>query len=136
MLSFTAGCGDPKDKTEPKMQRFYSKEEPGMWDGQADTHVPKIEFKPGEKRKFTVTVPLVGTANPPHRIEAIFLLAVNGTKETEIAATRFNELVSSPTADFELPEADDKNRDTQYYIIAKCNVHDMWRVPVQAKSFF
>ena len=132
-----AGCGGGnKEKTEPKMQRFYSKEEPGMWDGQADMHVPKIEFKKGEKRQFTVTVPLVGTPNPVHRIEAIFLLAVDGMKETEISAKRFNEVVLSASADFELPEETEKNKNTAYYIVAKCNLHDMWRVPVQAKEFF
>lgn len=135
LFAIAIGCGD-KPKTDPKMQRFYSKEEPGMWEGQADTHVPIIEFKKGEKRKFTVTVPLVGTETPVHRIEAIFLMEINGMQEKEVSAKRFDQVVLSASADFEFPEPDEKNKNAFYYIVAKCNLHDMWRVPVAPKEFF
>ncbi len=128
---FALACGGGnKDKADPKVLRFYTKDDPGMWDGKEDEHTPKITYKEGEPRKFKVTVPLVGTERPIHRIEAIILYAANGTKETEISSVKFNQVVVVAAGDFELPERTEKNKNDIYFVVAKCNLHDMWRVPV------
>jgi desulfoferrodoxin (superoxide reductase-like protein) len=135
-LPFLPACRDQTGKTEPQVQRYYSTDAPGMWEGQEDAHMPKIEFKEGEKRKFTVTVPLKATLDPLHKIEAIVFLAVDGKKETEIAAVRFTEALPAATAEFEFPPAEFTPRGTVFYVIAKCNLHDMWRLRVEPKGYF
>ena len=128
-------CTDNKDKediekiqspqvhiTEPK---YYTPEDEGRWISKSNTHTPIITFSDKEKNTIEVRVPLQPGKKPRHYIEVIALM--QGKKQIDVKNFKFS--LSEARAKFILP---DPNRN-DYCIIAKCNLHDMWKAPVQKK---
>jgi desulfoferrodoxin (superoxide reductase-like protein) len=112
--------GEPKPALRPK---FYSPDNEGIWKGKSETHLPQIQFLDNANDKIRVTIPLTGNTNPRHYIEVIVLMQ---GERNQIGIKQFQPTETSFTADFTLPEPSA----TDYYIVGKCNLHDMWRTPV------
>lgn len=73
-----------------------------------------------------VTLPLQSSIQPRHFIEAILL---QDEREKEIAVQLFKPSYVSAKAEFKLPDST-----KPYYIVIKCNLHDMWMFPVPARQ--
>lgn len=110
----------PQVKKSPK---YHTPDNEGLWPGKSKTHIPKLQFIGAEKERIKVTVPLKPTYSPRHYIEVIVLMQ-GGRKQ--IAVKSFKLDLKEPEATFKLP---DPSRN-DYYVIVKCNLHDMWRTKV------
>lgn len=111
----------PQVKKSPK---YHTHENEGLWPGKSKGHTPIIQWDPQDSKKIKVKVPLKTTTIPRHYIEVLVLM--EGEKK-QIAAKSFSVGARDTVAEFTLP---DPNK-TNYYIIGKCNLHDMWRAKVQ-----
>lgn len=102
-------------------QKFFSKDNPGIWKDYKDDHDIKVTVKKEKYRKIIqVNVPMKVT--PEHYIEVIVLQDYKG-KELESKSYKRGE---TPVAEFFVP-AEFKEPVT---IIGKCNLHDMWQTKV------
>ncbi|MDH4263133.1 MAG: desulfoferrodoxin family protein [Spirochaetia bacterium] len=113
-----ASCSKNSDQ-EPK---FYSKETPGKWDAQKETHIPVIEYDEGLSQ-VKVSVPV--TPNPGHYIEVILLTDKNH-KELAKKALGRSQLAE---ATFEVP----LGYHGKLFVVSKCNLHDMWEAELKIK---
>lgn len=118
-LAFGA-CGDMDMKERKSVPKYHTESEPGLWEGEVDTHVPIVTYE--GRNVVHVHVPLKPSQTPRHYIEAIALL--DGSKE--IAITRFSFTFNEARARFTLPDPEKGS----YRVVAKCNLHDMWIAPV------
>lgn len=106
--------------TEPK---YYTPKNEGRWDLKSDTHTPIVKFLNKKGNIIKITVPFIPQKSPRHYIEMIALM--QGKKQ--IAIKKINFSLSKAIVKFELPDPDRND----YWVVAKCNQHDMWRAPVQ-----
>lgn len=116
------GCGNPPKGDGPTVPppKYHTQGNSGAWESKKAEH--EIRIRRISQGKIEVTIPLQSTMQPPHYIEVI---ALQDDKEKEIAAQNFKPSYIPATATFELPDST-----RQYYVIAKCNMHDMWIGPV------
>jgi len=119
LLIISCGSDDARTK-RPEIPKYHTTEEVGVWDNEVDTHVPKITNI--GSRKIEVRVNFAPNIDPPHYIEAIVLMK---GLNTQIEAKRFTPSSSWPIAVFTIPTVED-----DYWVVAKCNLHDMWRTDV------
>lgn len=128
-------CTDKNDRTkiedmkspqdysiEPK---YYTSENEGRWVSKSDTHTPLVTFSKKDKNAIEVRVPLQPRKKGRHYIEAIALMQ----GERQIAIKKFKFSLSEARAKFKLPNPDKGD----YWISAKCNLHDMWKAKVPNK---
>lgn len=118
----TGGMFD--DNGKAKVQKYYSADEPGLWVAQAvdhDVKVSIIEDAKGQKG-IEVFVPFTMAMNQEHYVEMFLLL---DDKDREIAKKRFKRGEKAMT----IFPITDKTR-FPVYVVAKCNMHDMWRKKV------
>jgi desulfoferrodoxin (superoxide reductase-like protein) len=130
LLSFSCNdSGSELDKAyKTKVQKYYSAESPGRWSAQAKDHdldISLIEDAKG-KRAIEVSVPFTNLMSRDHYIESIELL---DDKDRLIASKKF-ERGEHGSALFEIS---DRVR-FPVYVVAKCNMHDMWRKKVTGKE--
>lgn len=118
-------CGENSqnyEKVRPIAPKYHTQTNPGAWEKKAKEHEIRIRYK--TNYSIEVTVPLESTMRPPHYIEVI---ALHDDNEKEIAVKKFKPSYTGAIAEFEIP-----NTGKQYYVVAKCNLHDMWMAPVPA----
>jgi len=122
---FTFSCSEEESDKGNKIipPKFHSVEDEGYWKGKSDTHVPKIISISSNKDEIEVTVPLQPTLSPRHYIEVIVL--VKGKKQ--VSAKKFKPSFKKATAKFKINDSSPDD----YWIVAKCNLHDMWRVKIE-----
>ncbi len=111
---------------EKRDYTYFSDQTPGKWKDQANDHMPQYAVTKSKDKKYLlvdVNVPFKGTITPSHYIECIILTDHNGKEMQKIS---FNKGTTAFYAQFKLPS----NYKAYFYIIAKCNLHDMWRVKV------
>jgi desulfoferrodoxin (superoxide reductase-like protein) len=113
-----SGCKDDPGGPPP---RYHTEENAGIWTDITDSHVPQVRRLDGNKIEVRVT--FSPTLNPLHYVEAIVLM--KGEKKV-IAEKKFKPSVSIPVAEFELPDSD-----PDYWVISKCNLHDMWKAEIK-----
>jgi desulfoferrodoxin (superoxide reductase-like protein) len=125
-------CTDPgglfDDEDSMKAQKFFSADKPGKWQDQAvdhDVKVSIIEDAKG-KRGIEVSVPFTSEMNEQHYVEGIALL---DEKDRQIASKRFKRGEKAVT----IFPITDKIR-FPVYVVAKCNMHDMWRKMITGKE--
>jgi desulfoferrodoxin (superoxide reductase-like protein) len=118
------GCGDEGTKKDGKIvpPKFHSHDDEGYWMGKADSHMPVITFLNSDKTEFEATVPLQPTLSPRHYIEVIVL--VKGKKQVD--AVKYKPSFKKAKAKFKIKDQSTKD----YWVVAKCNLHDMWRIGV------
>lgn len=124
LLSLTA-CSEASQTGEvvrPVEPKYHTQTNPGSWEKKAKEHEIQIRYK--TNHSIEVKIPLASTLRPPHYIEVI---ALHDDNEKEIAVKKFSPSYVEASAVFEIP-----NTDEQYYIVAKCNLHDMWMAPIPA----
>lgn len=122
-ISCFASCGETsRTDGPPPAPKYHTQTNPGAWENKAKEHEVKIRYVGSDT--IEVTIPLQSTMQPRHYIEAIVL---HDDREKEIAARHFKPSYIEAKAEFKLPDPR-----KQYYIIAKCNAHDMWMSPVPA----
>jgi desulfoferrodoxin (superoxide reductase-like protein) len=116
------GCGNPPKGDGPAAPppKYHTQDNSGAWMSKKAEH--DVRIKRLSSGKIEVTIPLQPTMHPPHYIEVI---ALQDDKENEIVAHGFKPSYIPATATFELPDTT-----RQYYVVAKCNMHDMWIGPV------
>ena len=104
--------------------KYYSKNNPGKWKDLPGDHTPTYKITQDKENKIiTVTVPFKGTVNPIHYVEVIVLLDHN---RKELQKKNFQRGTQTATAVFKLP----KDYLSFVYVVAKCNLHDMWEVKI------
>lgn len=108
----------------PQEPKYHTQTNPGSWEKKMEEHKIKISYVGSDK--IRVDVPLQSTLRPPHFIEAILL---QDDKEKEIKAKIFEPSYTAADAEFKLPDSTKK-----YYIVIKCNLHDMWMAPVPPRQ--
>ena len=119
VFAWLAGCSDqPGGVTPPK---YHTEENAGIWTDMVDSHVPLVTRL--DASRIEVRVTFSPTLKPLHYVESIVLMT---GENTVVAQRRFNPSVSIPTVVFTLPDPD-----VSYWVIAKCNLHDMWRAEVK-----
>jgi len=118
----TGGLFD--DTGKAKGQKYYSADEPGKWEPQAADHDVKVTIIEDAKGKkgIEVSVPFASEMNEQHYVEGIALL---DEKNKQLAAVRFKRGEKAVT----IFPVTDKIR-LPVYVVAKCNMHDMWRKKV------
>lgn len=111
-------CGETEHADIPK---YHTEDESGIWTVQAENHVPVIKWL--NSNTIEVRVGFNPTVNPRHYIETIVLMK---GKRTQVDARKFEPSQSIPVAEFSIPNVDD-----DYWVIVKCNLHDMWKAKVE-----
>jgi desulfoferrodoxin (superoxide reductase-like protein) len=112
-------CSDnPPGSPPPK---YYSEMNTGVWSDKADTHLPQIRRLEGNR--IEVRVAFSPTLKPLHYVESIVLM--RGEK-TVVEQKKFEPSVSIPIAEFDLPDSKEP-----YWVVSKCNLHDMWKADVK-----
>lgn len=102
--------------TDPE-QKFFSKDNSGIWKDYREDHDIQVKVVKEKYRKvLQVSIPLKVT--PEHYIEVILLQDYKG-KELEAKSFKRGQ---SPTAEFSVPAGFQES----VTIISKCNLHDMW----------
>ncbi|MFC1668826.1 desulfoferrodoxin family protein [Spirochaetota bacterium] len=111
---------EDKIKKKIKPTKFYNARNPGKWKNNSYEHIPQVTVKTDKINKIiNVTVPLEGRMSPIHYIEVIVLLDHN---RKELQKKTFPSGNKKAEAVFKLP----KNYSSFVYVVAKCNLHDMW----------
>ena len=108
-----------KKERQPK---YYTADGDHRWKNIADEHIPEITFIKADKSRIHVRVPLQPEQEPRHYIQIIALM--EGEKIIEEKRFRFS--FSRAEAEFDLPDPD-----ADYWILVRCNRHDMWKQPVK-----
>ncbi len=103
--------------------KFHTQSQEGRWKGKAEDHTPVI--KKLTEETFEVTVPLKKEGNQRHYIEVIVFME---GKRIQLAEKKFTPLDQNFRAVFSYPKNPKPN--TDYYVVAKCNLHQMWLAPV------
>ena len=127
LLSCT-DSGGLDDEDRMKAQKYFSADEPGSWEPQAVDHDVKVSIIEDAKGKkgIEVSVPFTSEMSEQHYVEAIALL---DEKNKQLAAVKFKRGEKATT----IFPISDKIR-FPVYVVAKCNMHDMWRKKVTGKE--
>lgn len=121
-LDFETGKNSIESITDnPK---YYTANDNHRWKDLSKDHLPEIKFVNEEKTKIRVKVPLRPVQNPPHYIEAIALMK----DEKQVDIKRFRFTFKEAEAEFVLPD-----KKARYWILVKCNKHDMWKEYIPKK---
>jgi len=121
LIFLAQSCNKSGSELEPK---FYSADNPGKWKEQQATHTAQITEDGGDnERQIHVSIPMA--PNPGHYIEVILL---TDDKHKELAK-KVLARSEQPVADFTLP----KGNNSRFYVVIKCNLHDMWEVEVKSR---
>lgn len=113
-----------KQMHDQKLENFRTKNKPGKWKKEANSHVPQVTVKKKEKNyEIHVIVPFIGTSTPVHYIETIILL---NHHYKELQKVTFNTGNSTATTVFKIP----RTYKSYLWVVAKCNLHDMWKKQV------
>jgi desulfoferrodoxin (superoxide reductase-like protein) len=115
---FVSCTDSPEGVTPPK---YHTEDNAGIWTDKIDSHLPVITRI--DANRINVRVTFSPTLNPIHYVETILLMK---GENTVVAVKKFKPSVSIPVAVFRLPDPDEK-----YWVISKCNLHDMWRAEVK-----
>lgn len=108
----------------PIEQKFLSAEKPDNWGEHKGTHVPFVEASRDSFHKIwtiKATVPFVG--NNQHYIEHIILV---NHRSAERQKKNLGRGTANPLAQFSYKEKEGE----KLYVLAKCNMHDIWMSPV------
>lgn len=128
LFLFTTNCLDTEKIGQDgniKSPKFHTLENEGKWLGKSDTHMPSISFIDSEKTRIRVHVPVMPKVKPRrHYIEKIILMQ---GERTQIEVKNIPVKRNQPIVEFTLPNPEA----TDYWILVKCNVHGMWKGPVQ-----
>jgi desulfoferrodoxin (superoxide reductase-like protein) len=111
-----------------KVQKYYSAEEPGRWGPQAVDHDIKVSIIVDAKGRkgIEVSVPFTYEMSEQHYVEAIALLDQDNRQLDSVRFKRGEKAVTI------FPITDKIN--FPVYVVAKCNMHDMWRIKVTGKE--
>lgn len=124
-IFFFLSCGEAsKTDGPPPAPKYHTQTNPGAWESKAKEHQINIAYLSPDT--IEVSIPLQSTMQPRHFIEAIVL---QDDKEKEIAVRHFKPSYIPAKAEFSLPDAT-----RSYYIVIKCNLHDMWMLPVPSRQ--
>jgi len=105
-------------------EKYFNKFKKPDWIRDPDEHIPQYTIKQDKQFKYiNVTVSLKGTLDPLHYIELIILADHN---HRELQKVTFPLGNPAAAAVFKLPA----DYQSFVYIIAKCNLHDMWETKV------
>jgi desulfoferrodoxin (superoxide reductase-like protein) len=132
MIAALCSCTDSGglfgDKERDTIRKYYSADEPGRWQAQAVDHDIKVSIIEDAKGKkgIEVSVPFTSEMSEQHYVEGIALL---DEKEKQLASVRFNRGEKAMT----IFPVTDKIK-FPVYVVAKCNMHDMWRKKVTGKE--
>lgn len=116
-------------KEEDTLVKYHSEKKAGKWKDQAVDHVPTFKVvynednKKSKNKLIKVSVPFEGRRSPLHYIEVIILADHNHNELQKVEFPLGNKYAD---AVFKLP----KDYKSYVYIIAKCNLHDMWEARV------
>jgi desulfoferrodoxin (superoxide reductase-like protein) len=120
-INCISACSDKKETAEIKeIPKFHTYEKEGYWKDKGHDHVPIITFINKEEGIIEVVVPLKPTKKPRHYIEVIALM--QGEKN-QVEAKKFKYSFEKAKAQFKLPDPEARD----YWIMVKCNLHDMWK---------
>jgi desulfoferrodoxin (superoxide reductase-like protein) len=120
---------EPFREEEGPLIKYHSVKKAGKWKDQAADHVPEYTVVYNEDNKnsknkiIKVSVPFEGRQAPLHYIELIILADYNHKELQKVEFPLGNKYAD---AEFKLP----KGYKSYVYIIAKCNLHDMWETRV------
>jgi desulfoferrodoxin (superoxide reductase-like protein) len=108
--------------------KFHTAEKTGTWKKQASDHVPlyAISYEEHDGKKYKIImerIPFKGAIAPLHYVEALILTDYNHNELQKVSFHRGNQ---NATAVFRLP----MDHKSHVFIIAKCNLHDMWEARV------
>lgn len=130
-LFFSACKGDAPEESERKKTIYElhgidlkTPDNAGPWQSDetiAHTHEPTVFIKKKGNKKV-ISVSLLIQASERHYIEKILLLDHN-FKELQTREFLRNE---TAVTEFTL----DEKYNTKVYVVAKCNIHDMWVKPI------
>ncbi len=128
ILSSIMGCADkidqPVDNDPIKPQDVYTRKKPANWRGKENTHLPQVVIYEGRKQNIVVTVPLKDPS-PRHYIEKIAIYDKKNKKD--LAVKVFSKHAGYFEAIFSLHPVP---RGEHIMVYAKCNLHDLWMVPL------
>ena len=100
--------------------KYFTTANPGKWEGKQYEHLPRVQFYKKNQNKF-LSVKVNLKQSRIHHIETILLL--NHLHE-EIQSVPFEiDYEGYPQTDFYLGSGE---IDSRYFVVAKCNKHDMW----------
>lgn len=127
ILAVVTSCGQPATQSAEqdrlRSQVYFTKEDPGRWKDFAKDHDPQVKASGG---KIEVGIPM--SAEIGHYIEVILVADAAGR---ELGAKTFKR-GEKPQATLSIPPA----KMASATVIAKCNLHGMWRKPVGAVTVF
>jgi desulfoferrodoxin (superoxide reductase-like protein) len=124
LLSCTDSGGQLDEAGKAQVQKYFSADDPGKWADQAVDHEIKVGIIEDAKGKkgIEVSVPFTSGMNEQHYVEA---MALTDEKGKQLDAVRFKRgekanTIFPVTGKVKFP----------VYVVAKCNMHDMWRKKV------
>ncbi|MES0489415.1 MAG: desulfoferrodoxin family protein [Leptospirales bacterium] len=103
---------------EEKLSQYFSENNKGKWKDLSDGHTPTVNITKGTK-SISIVVQPPFVSKPEHYIELIML---TDYALQEIDKISFKRGATTKKNSFTLPT---KSKG-EYYIIQKCNLHDMW----------
>jgi len=123
--------GLPKSKIDIKRESLHSYKKPGKWKNYKYDHTPMIKktIKTNQltqKKYYEILVSIAFTTKKTHYVEKIFLTNFR-IKELQSQSFKRDEI---PETIFNLPA----NAKGLYYIVIKCNLHDMWQTSMVLDS--
>lgn len=103
-----------------KEPMYFTASNPGKWTGKDYEHIPVVQFYTKGKNKF-LSVKMNLKQDTRHYIESILLLDKD---HQEITSVPFERTATGKMhTDFYLGN---ERISSRYYVVAKCNKHDMW----------
>ncbi|MBK7056933.1 MAG: hypothetical protein IPO06_02420 [Leptospiraceae bacterium] len=109
-------------------QKEYTKDNPAEWESVVNDHLPEIIFNKS-KSKENITVKVLGKKfSERHYIEVIGIM----DEQSADLDVKYIDRGSQPTAILSLNPRD--HDPEKIKVFAKCNLHDLWTVPLVAKE--
>jgi desulfoferrodoxin (superoxide reductase-like protein) len=109
-------------------QKEYTKANPAEWKSEVNDHLPEIIFNKS-KSKENITVKVLGKKfSERHYIEVIGIM----DEHSADIDLKYIDRGSLPTAILSLNLRDYNPENVK--VFAKCNLHDLWTVPLVAKE--
>jgi desulfoferrodoxin (superoxide reductase-like protein) len=124
-------CGyDDGSRDAITPQDEYTLEEPGMWEGKEETHLPivKIEREGRGVTKVLVKIHSAQGFNKEHYIEKIGIMDEFKRDINVVALQPQDRHINEPIqAEFTLKDIQENPKIKAF---VKCNIHDLWTAPL------
>ncbi len=134
LVLFSADCSDTRDKSQPPEERStsgsiipnkeYTFDNPGVWAGKENEHLPEIRILDKELENILISVPL-DNKDGKHYIEKIGIMDEKGHTIVYVPFSRHTRFFLAKMTLYPIP------RDKNLKVFVKCNLHDTWTAPLE-----